>query len=73
MFNARYLIVIHSFKLLVEIFVWPLKGPLNDLKEFMKRGGQAFVVEQIRVVLKMSRLTLKGAVKIRWLDFFVLL
>jgi hypothetical protein len=38
-------------KLLVEIFVWPLKGPLNDLKEFMKRGEQAFVVEQIRVVI----------------------
>jgi hypothetical protein len=34
----------------------------------MKRGGEAFVVEQVRVVLKMSRLALKRAVKIRWLD-----
>jgi hypothetical protein len=39
----------------------------------MKRGGQAMGVEQIRVVLKMFRLALKRAVKIRWLDFLVLL
>jgi len=32
----------------------------NDFKEFMKRGGQAFVGEQIRVVLKMPMTSLTG-------------
>jgi hypothetical protein len=33
---------------------------INDFKEFIKRGGQTFVGEQIKVVLKMPMTSLTG-------------
>jgi hypothetical protein len=33
---------------------------INNFKEFMKRGGQAFVGDQRRVVLKMPMTSLTG-------------
>jgi hypothetical protein len=56
-FSSRRKMALSTFCCVIEGTVSLL---INDFKEFMKRGGQAFVGEQIGVVLKMPMTSLTG-------------
>jgi hypothetical protein len=52
------LIVTHRFTLLLEICVWPFKGPLVNC--FRRLGGQAYNQHQKRILLEMPMPSLVG-------------